>query len=71
MYDIAISNAVFDAYLVPLNGTLIFLLLGMISKIIEMCDQLYITIGLLTTIKHCNWPQFNWVKDVNSTTSIQ
>ena len=30
----------------------------------------YIIIGLLTTTWHCNWPQFNCVKEVNNTASV-
>ena len=30
-----------------------------------------ITVGLLTTIMHCNRQQFNWVKEVNVTVSVQ
>ena len=30
-----------------------------------------ITIGLLTTTMHCNWPQFNWIKEVNNTAPVQ
>ena len=30
----------------------------------------YIAIGLLTTTWHWNWPQFNQVKEVNSTASV-
>ena len=30
-----------------------------------------IAIGVLTTTWHCNWPQFNWVKEVDNTASVQ
>ena len=29
------------------------------------------SIGLITTIVHCNLPQFNWVKQVNNTAGVR
>ena len=30
-----------------------------------------IAIGILTITWHCNWPQFNWVKETDNTASVQ
>ena len=30
-----------------------------------------IAISLLTTTRHCNWPQFNWVKEIDNKVSVQ